>query len=423
MDVPRVAARVALAVAVVTVGAVWISTSGTDTAHGGADHAAAATTAAVSPGSSTSASAHGSTGHPVAPGTPTGGITTASLRDLPGGGREVSLPLPEGAYTPSAPNGGTDDYRCFLLDPGVTADTFLTGTQVLPGNSAVAHHAILFRVDPEQLEAAREVDAASPGQGWTCFGDTGIPRKGGVGANLDDSGWLGAWAPGATPASYGDKAGVPLAAGSRIVLQMHYNLLAGTGPDTSGVRLTMAAPGQKRAALRTMLMPAPVELPCTPSESGPLCDRALALEDLEKRFGREARGTVGGLQLLCGGDMYRPKASSTQECVRPVTSRMTIHAVAGHMHLLGRSISLDLLRASGERTLLDIPQWDFDDQGARRLDAPVTVGPGDELRVRCTWDAGLRAQLPALRDKPARYVTWGEGTSDEMCLAILTVSS
>jgi hypothetical protein len=41
--------------------------------------------------------------------------------------------------------------------------------------------------------------------------------------------------------------------------------------------------------------------------------------------------------------------------------------------------------------------------------------------VRCTWDAGLRSLLPALSDSPPRYVTWGEGSTDEMCLAILTV--
>ncbi len=29
--------------------------------------------------------------------------------------------------------------------------------------------------------------------------------------------------------------------------------------------------------------------------------------------------------------------------------------------------------------------------------------------------------LPALSESSPRYVTWGEGTSDEMCPAILTV--
>ena len=49
----------------------------------------------------------------------------------------------------------------------------------------------------------------------------------------------------------------------------------------------------------------------------------------------------------------------------------------------------------------------------------MTVEPGDTLRVRCRHDAGLRSQLPALQGTGPRYVVWGEGTADEMCLAIL----
>ena len=33
--------------------------------------------------------------------------------------------------------------------------------------------------------------------------------------------------------------------------------------------------------------------------------------------------------------------------------------------------------------------------------------------------ASMRQQLPALAGTPPRYVVWGEGTADEMCLAIL----
>jgi hypothetical protein len=90
------------------------------------------------------------------------------------------------------------------------------------------------------------------------------------------------------------------------------------------------------------------------------------------------------------------------------------------MHLLGRQISVTLNPgADDERTLLDIPAWDFDRQAAVPLEKPVRIEPGDTLRVRCRHDAGLRRQLPALADAPARYVVWGEGTTDEMCLAIV----
>ena len=96
-----------------------------------------------------------------------------------------------------------------------------------------------------------------------------------------------------------------------------------------------------------------------------------------------------------------------------------MYAVAGHMHLLGRSIKVELNPGTPQaQTLLDIPVYNFDDQNARPLATPVQVKVGDTFRVTCTHDATLRQKLPELRRLPARYVVWGEGTSDEMCLGI-----
>ena len=39
--------------------------------------------------------------------------------------------------------------------------------------------------------------------------------------------------------------------------------------------------------------------------------------------------------------------------------------------------------------------------------------------MTCTHDAGLRRQLPQLQTLKPRYVVWGEGTSDEMCLGVV----
>ena len=96
------------------------------------------------------------------------------------GERRVQVAMPA-AYTPSAPTGvGTDDYRCFLLDPGVTADSFVTGFNVLPGNPDVVHHVILFRVPPDVVAEAEEKDAETDGQGWTCFGTSGLGNDGSI---------------------------------------------------------------------------------------------------------------------------------------------------------------------------------------------------------------------------------------------------
>ena len=93
----------------------------------------------------------------------------AKSRPLRAGESRTTIAMP-GSYTPSAPYGtGTDDYRCFLLDPELDRDTWLTGTQVLPGNPDVVHHVIHFKVPPAQVAAAEAKDAAEEDEGWTCF--------------------------------------------------------------------------------------------------------------------------------------------------------------------------------------------------------------------------------------------------------------
>jgi hypothetical protein len=327
---------------------------------------------------------------------------------------EVTMPT---AYTPSASGG--DDYRCFLLDPGVTEDVFVTGVDVAPGNEDVVHHVILFRVPPDQLEAAEAVDAESPGQGWTCFGGSGLDR---VGGSLDDAPWLGAWAPGGGERVMAEDIGIPLEAGSRIVMQVHYNLLAGTDPDRSSARLRLADGSRDLAALETMLLPAPVELPCRPGVRGPLCERDAAVLDVMNRFGPRSGQMVAGLQILCG-DGAGPAPGRTQSCRRTVQEPATVRAAAGHMHLLGREIRIELNPGrSDARTLLDVPVWNFDDQGTRALARPAKIVPGDVLEVTCTHDQALRDLLPAFEGQPERYVVWGEGTTDEMCLGIALVT-
>jgi Copper type II ascorbate-dependent monooxygenase, C-terminal domain len=209
------------------------------------------------------------------------------------------------------------------------------------------------------------------------------------------------------------------------VVQMHYNLREAQGEaaaDNTHVRLRVSS-RDDLTPLRTTLLPAPVELPCAEGQTGRLCERGTAVSDVVQRFGSGALRTIGGLQLLCGGDPFKPAAGVTQACTRIVQGPTTVRAAAGHMHLLGRTITIEANAGTPRAvTLLDIPVWDFDDQSARPLDKPVRLKKGDTITVTCTHDATLRDQLPSLQDVPDRYVVWGEGTTDEMCLGILLVT-
>jgi hypothetical protein len=353
-------------------------------------------------------------------GTPHQHASEPPSQPLREGERFVDLAMTK-PYTPSPPRGGTDEYRCFLIDPKLSEAAFLTGSQFLPQNAALVHHAIVFRVDAEDVPAAAQ--ANDGGAGWTCFGGTGIGR--GVAGLGGGGAWVAAWAPGTGETLLTAGTGYALEPGSQLILQVHYNLLGATGSvgaDQSGLRLRLVDGTAKLDRLQTTLLPAPVELPCTPEESGPLCDREAAVLDVARRFGPASGLAAQGLAILCnGGDV--PEPGPTQSCDIRVRSAGTVYAVAGHMHMLGRSIKVELNPGTARaQTLLDVPVYNFDDQRARELAKPVAVKPGDTYRVTCTHDASLRRQLPALQTLPARYVVWGDGTSDEMCLGVVAWS-
>jgi hypothetical protein len=373
---------------------------------GGAGTADAAGEPTTSP--STSGSTDAGEGHAH------GDAAPASSRPLRDGERYLDLAM-ESSYTPSAPTGvGTDDYRCFLLDPELAEDAFITGIDVLPGNADVVHHVILFRVPPASEGAAVAQDMGEEGPGWTCFGGTGVESN----ARLEDAPWLGAWAPGGGERVLARDVGIPLEAGSQVIMQVHYNLLAGSDPDTTAARLRITSGDADLAPLQTMLMPAPVELPCRKGrDDGPLCERGAALADAEERFGAAAQ-TANYLHLLCG----RQEPGAEQQCERTVEGPTTVRAVAGHMHLLGREIRIEANPGTPRaRTLLDIRNWDFDNQGAKPV-KPVRLESGDRLRVTCRHDQSLRDVLPAFEGQEERYVVWGDGTTDEMCLGMLMVT-
>ena len=95
------------------------------------------------------------------------------------------------------------------------------------------------------------------------------------------------------------------------------------------------------------------------------------------------------------------------------------------MHLRGRDIRVELDPGTPrQRMLLHIPAWDFHWQDVYYLVHPIHIGPGDTIRVRCSFDNSAAAQ-PVVDGKPLRprYVLWGEGTTDEMCLGMLSVAN
>jgi hypothetical protein len=345
------------------------------------------------------------------------GTPPAKKTEVRAGERLVTLAMPE-TYTPKAKADLTDDYRCFLLDPKLTEDVYATSASILPKARSVVHHVILFRIPASAAAGAKELDRGSPGAGWSCFGGIGV-SSGQQG--LENAPWISAWAPGWGSGRLPDGTGVSLPKGSLVVMQVHYNLANGSSPDRSRAVFTLAPPAGLDA-METVLLPAPVELACVKGEKGRLCNRDAALADLGRKYGSLAAAAPGALLFFCGKDAANPKATTTSTCDRTVSVPTTIHLVAGHMHLLGKSIRVELNPGRADRkVLLDIPRWDFHWQNAYALEQPVKAEPGDVVRVTCRFDPMRRHHGGHGIPKTPRYVLWGEGTADEMCLGIVQV--
>ena len=253
----------------------------------GCGDAPASTDAAAEPTSSPSASTP-----PVVQADPVEAVKPKPLR---AGETRMSLRIPK-TYTPSAPNGvGTDDYRCFLLDPHLTRDAFLTGhvrearqPQRRPPRDPLPRR-------PRPGGRRRAARRPGPRRGLDLLrrqraAEQLRPRRRTLAGRLG---------PGATESVDAPGFGTPLAAGSQIVMQVHYNLLGGPGPDRSATLLRLAPGSEHLTPLTTMLLPAPVELPCRPGHTdNPLCDRDAAVADVIKRFG-PVGNTNNLLDLFC----------------------------------------------------------------------------------------------------------------------------
>jgi len=275
-----------------------------------------------------------------------------------------------GRYKP-AHSHGHDDYRCFVLDPQLTGAKAVTGFDIKPGNAKVVHHVILYAVGPGHVDELARMDAADEGEGYTCFGAAGV-----------DSTFVGAWVPGTTATKFPKYTGIKLEAGTKIVMQVHYNTLTDAiGDDLTTAELEYAEPQNVTGAVIF-----------------PILNDDFSI----------APGEVDGVTT----------EFDTNDFEMPRDMVIKLWGVAPHMHLHGLSIRSELERADGTIvTLFDIPKWDFYWQQLYFYEEPVELLFGDKVRLHCTWDNRSESQpvIAGVRQEPTT-LRWGEGTLEEMCL-------
>lgn len=110
--------------------------------------------------------------------------------------------------------------------------------------------------------------------------------------------------------------------------------------------------------------------------------------------------------LLAGNESFSIPAMASDHWVEGTcTARAdtTIFAVSPHMHQFGDYMEIRAITGAGE-ALLHEDVYSFDDQQFSLLEAPVALGEGDSIHVRC------RYQNPT-----SSRVTFGDSSLQEMC--------
>ena len=363
-------------------------------------------------------------------GAPLGKTTDAKPRVLPTN-RIQNADLVMDIGKPFAPNPAySDEYRCFIVDPKQDSERFITGYDIVPGNKKMVHHVIIFTVEPQMVSEIRKLENTADGRGgYECFGGPGVPIRIGSGTGSMGFSIMGNWVPGSTGGvTYPSGTGVSLKPGTVLVLQVHYNNTANQGSDRTTAKLNFAPKNAKVTALRTNLFLSPVEIACPTgisSDPSNACSREAAYKAVEKYQEPELTNALkGGLLLTyCQKQPKHENGISTTQCDFAVNADRNIIQIQGHMHLLGKAIKLELNPSKNTKVLLDIPRWDFHWQRGYTLENPIEISKGDVVRLTCTWD-NTKENQPYIGGKQLepRYTVWGEGTTDEMCLAGFTAA-
>jgi hypothetical protein len=227
----------------------------------------------------------------------------------------------------------------------------------VPGNDAIVHHVIVYRVSAQGAADAETLDAQEAGPGYTCYGG---PRVDGQDLDL-----VVGWAPGSPPTYHPDGTGIRLEAGTKVVVQVHY--------------YPLGAPGES--------------------------DRTRVDLKLEDTVAREAQIALWSNNNFT---LQPNQAVQTVQIEQDVGARVTVYGVFPHMHTLGTKMDVVAGTGGDERCLVRVPRWDFNWQQGFFYEDPIDLEQGDPITVTCSYDT-------TYRDTPT-YA--GDGTDDEMCVVL-----
>ncbi|MCP4918829.1 MAG: hypothetical protein GY913_18140 [Proteobacteria bacterium] len=217
-----------------------------------------------------------------------------------------------------------NEYRCFVLDPGLDDDVYLTAMAPIIDAAEIVHHVVLTTADREELTE----EHLAP-QGWDCIDGDGLSMTDQMNAG---------WAPGMVPIEFADGYGMKLPSEQVLIVQMHYFGAPGVPPDQSGYAFRTTTQTQKQI----YIVP-------------------LGIGDFSIPAG----------EVHSDGDSF--------ENTLPVD--LDVWGVFPHMHTLGVSYSMTL----NDECVVE-GTYDLDNQLTYMFDEPLELAAGESVDFECTWD-------------------------------------
>ncbi len=261
---------------------------------------------------------------------------------------------------------------CSSPGAGGATDSSRTDALVLPFRfdapaNGEAYECFGFDASPLQGRWLRQIAWQSPAPGplelhhATLYAVPADYPDGPVPCDSMPTSWtMHVWAPGAEPLTLPGDVAIALPAGTRrLVVQAH------------ALRLIAGPPGSASATL--------------------------AVTDVAPEHVATWLAAFGSVPAI------RPHTEEHTSTACQVAAPLHVVTAWPHMHLLGTSFQGAIVRSDGTRSVVvDVPQWNFDEQRAYAVN--VDLAAGDGVETDCTWF-----------NPTDQYVLPGSSTNDEMC--------
>jgi hypothetical protein len=254
----------------------------------------------------------------------------------------------------AVPADGSDLYQCFDIPAPMPQSRYVRAVDIRPGNPKVVHHAILFE---DTSGTARKRDT---GVGYPCFGTPGfLPARG-----------LGGWTPGAVPFQTPPDMPELLSAGADLVLQVHYHPDGKAETDRTRVGLYFTGRKPARHAFDIPLGSNRIDIPA-------------------------------------GNRSYKVSDHFT------IPVDVDLIGINPHAHYICKEMyAYAVLPDGSRRTLIRIPDWNFDWQQQYTYATPIRLPAETRVEMEFTYDNS--EANPRNPNRPPKRVTWGPGSADEM---------